>query len=459
MTFDKKKRPRRIASDEALSWARNLRLKNVHAKIILMMLSLYVDGDGVAWVSAMALAEDCELSDDTVRRRITWLAEIGAIARLPQWIDENGRRNGEGRGKRTTDLVRLLYDGDADEIEARAVGKYGGGSTAADPEPPVEELNDESVSLRYQRQNETSLASAACPPPAAVDPVSPRLASAQPPHCSGLHIDEPEPEPEKTPPSPPPGGVRANENDEVKEVEHFPEFWQAYPGHAVMSRYRALEIFNAMTPAERAHARAAALPHAEELAKLKRRPRDAHKWLAEKGWQEYPHAKLQSPNAASQRRIIKRNELKVVTLALKIAGQRPPSLVNTVSEEDNRRTDGTFWGRPVDADLLAMAKFSDDGEIGWQPVIEGSPNFRAWHDRLTEWVGICEPQKIWQEPFDPQVHGIPGSDPAFKPRKFAMGLRVPSPWPPSVDGKKLYTETTGPPETLMTEQDMADGFK
>jgi hypothetical protein len=37
--------------------------------------------------------------------------------------------------------------------------------------------------------------------------------------------------------------------------------------------------------------------------------------------------------------------------------------------------------------------------------------------------------------------------------RLQAGSKAPWPWPPSKDGK-IYT--TGPPETLMTEQDIAD---
>ncbi|MBW7966787.1 hypothetical protein HYH07_31020, partial [Bradyrhizobium sp. BR 10261] len=45
-----KRRARRIAADEAHSWARNLRLRNLPASIILRTLSLFVDGEGYAFV-------------------------------------------------------------------------------------------------------------------------------------------------------------------------------------------------------------------------------------------------------------------------------------------------------------------------------------------------------------------------------------------------------------------------
>lgn len=120
MISDNKHRKRRIASDEAHAWARNLRLGNLHAKAILVAYTLYVDGEGCCFVGMEQIAEDVELSTDTVRRRLVWLEQIGAIKRAPQWIDESGHRNGEGRGRRTTDLIRLLTEADPGEIEVNA---------------------------------------------------------------------------------------------------------------------------------------------------------------------------------------------------------------------------------------------------------------------------------------------------------------------------------------------------
>src|SRR5579863_3542284 len=116
-----KRRARRIAADEAHAWARNLRLRNLSAKMVLTALTLYVDGDGICWVSIPTLAEDCEMSQDSARRKLAWLEAIGAIARKPQWVDEYGRRNGEVRGRRTSDEIQLLLSSDPDEIEANAL--------------------------------------------------------------------------------------------------------------------------------------------------------------------------------------------------------------------------------------------------------------------------------------------------------------------------------------------------
>ena len=82
---------------------------------------------------------------------------------------------------------------------------------------------------------------------------------------------------------------------------------------------------------------------------------------------------------------------------------------------------------------------------------EGTPQFTRWRDRLREWVGNPQPQKIWLEPFDPDVHGRKGSDPAFKARKFVLGFRVPTEWPPRKSPRE------GPVDgSLMTEDDYAN---
>jgi hypothetical protein len=47
-------------ADEAHAWARNLRLNNSQAKLVLSMLTLYVDGDGYCFVSIPSLAEDTD---------------------------------------------------------------------------------------------------------------------------------------------------------------------------------------------------------------------------------------------------------------------------------------------------------------------------------------------------------------------------------------------------------------
>ncbi|MFK4657080.1 hypothetical protein ABIF97_007014 [Bradyrhizobium japonicum] len=88
-----------------MSWARNLRLNNPHAKLTLSMVSLYVNGDGYCFVSIPTLSDDTEFSQQTVRNRLAWLEEIGAIVRMPQFIDQSCRRPYRGASRRSCPLL------------------------------------------------------------------------------------------------------------------------------------------------------------------------------------------------------------------------------------------------------------------------------------------------------------------------------------------------------------------
>lgn len=437
-----KQRARRISSAEALAWALNLRLNNTLAKFILCALTQYVDGDGICFVSVSTISEDTELVTQTIRSRLAWLEEIGVIARTPQWIDEFGNRNSTGKGRRTSDNIRLMVALDAVQIEERAQNK--GRKNHSEVEGQSHEEQD--VDPQYLAGSADGV------PPSCPPALPPPCHSNRPSNCVQGLISEPEHEPEHESPPPPSGGdVNASDDvSEVRENEHFVEFWRNYPGHEAMERYRALEIFVTLTAEEQQHARAAVPLLAATLEKLKRRPRDAHKWLATQGWREFPQAKLPPKGTLPQRRMIRGDEMRAVMLAVKIAGLRPLSPVVTRSAEDMRSSEVIFWGREIGADLLVLVKFegADDGQ--WHVALEGTAHFAAWRDRLKAWVGSVEPLRIWLEPYLPEVHGLPGSDPAFRPRKSSPGLRVPGLWPPLKDGS---WSTTDPPESLMTDTD------
>lgn len=460
MVDHEKKRARRISSAEALAWALNLRLNNTIAKFILCVLAQYVDGDGICFVSVNTISEDTELVTQTIRSRLGWLEEIGVIARTAQWIDEFGNRNSTGKGRRTSDNIRLMVALDAVQLEERAKNKSrknpseieGQSDREQDIDPPRHAGSsdmEQDVDPQYLAGSEDGM------PPSCPSALPPNCHSNRPSSCVQGLISEHEHEHEhESPPNPPPGDVRASEDDlDVRENEHFVGFWENYPAHEAMERYRALEIFVTMTVEEQIHARAAAPLLAVTLEKLKRRPRDAHKWLATQGWREFPQAKLPPKGIAPARRLIRGNELRAVALAMKIAGLRPLSAVVTKSAEDGRSSEGIFWGREIGPDLLAMAKFegTDDGQ--WDVTLEGNPQFAAWRDRLKTWVGTVEPQRIWLEPYIAEVHGLAGSDPAFRPRKSSHGFRVPHPWPPLKDGS---WSTAGPPLADLSEQELAD---
>lgn len=397
-----KRRARRIAADEAHAWARNLRLNNPHAKLTLSMLSLYVDGDGFCFVAIPTLADDTELSAQTVRNRLAWLEQIGAIARLPQWIDEYGRRNGDAKGKRTSDLIRLMIDIDQGVIEAAAGGEA------------------ESVSREVSPLPQTGLN----PEP---ETVSPAPALRQPYDSAEGLISEPEPE---SPPKAPSGGEREPESIGSQEPEHFAPAWAGWPGHEIMRRDLALVAFREMSAEKQMLCRAAVPLFAQLQIKLGRKHvTNFHSWIRNRGFDEFPHAKLVDASVPA-RRWICGDELAGLMVALRMTERVPPRMV-----EDPELGRG-FWSTSAPRpDLAALAKFHDDDPLTWRTLERGAAQFAAWRDRLKLWLGgEIEPRKVFLETFDAAVHGVPHDHPDFKFRKSSTGLPVPAPWPPHRDG-------------------------
>lgn len=401
-TIRDKRRIRRVASDEAHSWARSLVLNNPNAKSVLRALSLYVDGEACCFVGLEALAADTDLSGDTVRRRIVWLEEIGAISRQAQWLDANGKRNTDGRGKRTTDLIRLLLDADADEIEARAAG-------AAESD-----AKSKSISPSSQQGLNSGQPS-----------VSPRSALAVVQGPDSLN-HEPE-----SPPKPPPG---AGEGEAVSDLEDteptdFATAWQAYPGREVMRRDLALAEFRLLAPADQQLCRDAVPLFAAALVKNGRtKPPGMHLWIRVGGFREFGPEfvrRAAADDARNSARQIADDELAGLTVAIRIAEQRDIPASSTFRTKNPE----------VQKDLAALAQWRDDRKReGWFDAAIGTPHFAAWRDRLRAWTGIePRPETIWREPIC-DAHSLPSTHPDFRLRKSIQGFRVPRMWPPKRDG-------------------------
>lgn len=414
---DRRPRPRRIAADEAHSWARNLKLGNIHAKLILSMVTLYVDVEGVCFVSIPSLAEDCEMSPDTVRKRLAWLEQIGAISRTGQWIDENGNRNSLGKGKRTTDLIRLLYEADTAIIEARAVGDFDDDTAA--------EATAFSPSCQQGLNSEP-------------ETVSPRPGLGQPSHCSKGLISEPEP---KSSPLPPSRGRESSEVDRVEsEPEHFAPAWAAWRGHEVMRRDLALHEFRRLAASDQRLCRAAIFPYQTALEKSQRTKHreNFHLWIRRRGFDEFPTAKIVELQAPPVRRWLCGDELVGMEVAGVMADRRGRFPI------DPERGAG-FWTQMAHrADLVALAAFQGQRASEWIEVEQGSAQFAAWSGWLQQVFGGDEVkgQRVWTEPHDPLRHDIPAISPNFAFRKWKQVLRVPAPWPPRRDGTWTADEGT-----------------
>lgn len=399
MTIDKKRRHRHVASDEAHAWARSLPLNNPNGKTVLRALALYVNGEGTCFVGVDQLAEDTDLSADTVRRRLVWLEQIGAIVRLAQWIDENGRRNGEGRGKRTSDEIRLLLQANIDDIERAARGDVisepsDNSSTETTPISPSTQqgLNEEPES------------------------VSPQLAPRQPSQsCEGLIS---EPEPEDSPPPPLRG-------------EALPEDWKDFESEwaePILRQSLAQQVWSSLTPAERTLARQAARGYRLHRQAQKRPPTilAAHRFLKERdAWARFaaiapdvhgPTTGSYDPDSREGRAIV---------------------AMHAVAKVRPREARGMIVYRgEITPQILAFAD-APDVRTCW---IEQGRQIAAWSNFLKDHIKIPRPTLV----------GVREDHYADR-----TGIYAPWPWPPSVEGK-IYAESTGPPETLASEDDLAD---
>ena len=393
-----KRRPRRIAADEAHSWCRNLRLKNLEAKAVLSSLTLYVNSEGFCFVSIPTLAFDCELSAPTIRRRLAWLENVGAISRSPQWLDQNGSRSSTGRGKRTTDTIRLLLDADEHDIEARAAGEYvaevptnaDDNYISSDDESATKSSPTHQVGLN-SNASETSTAPAVSQP-----------------YHSGEGSDSSNPEPEPESPLTPPGTRAKMVSGE--EPEHFEPAWLGWPGRLVGRRDLGLAAFCELTTEQQLHCRAAVPLFAQEFVKSGRKfPMGFHLWIRARGFDEFPGAKLASSPAVSTGGLVE---------VASTAGDALVALYAVAKALRPFQSQGKFVYRgEITPRVLAFAGVVGDRE-SW-PWIEDKAQIAAWSSFIAEHVKAARSTMV--------VTRGSGAD-------ARTGIYAPWPWPPRKDG-------------------------
>ncbi|WP_316234644.1 hypothetical protein [Bradyrhizobium sp. SZCCHNR1020] len=395
MTAERKYRRRSIASDEASAWARSLQLNNPNGKSVLRGLAIYANSEGVCFVGIDQLAEDTDLSADTVRRRLVWLEQIGAIARLAQWLDANGRRNGEGRGKRTSDEIRLLLNADIDAIEAAACG----GVSHADMEEPAAREQEFSPSSVQGLNSEPKT-------------VSPRLALGQPSQsCEGL-ISEPEPEDSPHPPS---GGASVPE-----DWHEFERDWE----EPILRQSLAQPIWAGLTADERKLARQAARGYVSWRKSQKRPPNviAAHRFLRERD--AWPGYATRAPDAAASRSVHPPGsiEVKAIEGLHQLAGRGEAFRTILCGRDGSVR-----WRHAITPQVLAFAQL---------------PEAAAWVELDRNGAGAWE--ALMRQFFEDGVVR----------KHFREGARAPWRFPPSSEGK-VYV-AAGPPAAALSEQDVVD---
>lgn len=407
--ISKKRRARHVAADEAHAWARTLDLRNPNAKSVLRAMALYVDGEGYCFVGLDQLSADTDLSPDTVRRRLVWLEQIGAIARVPQWIDAAGVRNSDARGKRTTDKIRLMVHASADDIEQRAQGHV-----SAD-ESDISSTETTSISpSREQGLNP------------GVEGVGPAPALAQPSQCCDPLISEPEPE---SSPQPPSGGVSDQVRDEV-----FEEFVKAW-GEPIPKMAATRLAWDRKPPDKRPTAVSAAKGYWFWRKAQTRPPAavSAQSFIRDDaGWEQWlryaPRADGSAPSISTSYRLgtVEANAI-IVAFELGNADSAVHGFM---------RSGGAISYRgPMTPQLLAMAQFAGP-KSEWKYTLRRN-QAAAWEEFLS---GVIMQTRT----------------------RLREGDRAPYPWRPNKDGSLPPEAARAPPgvavETLMSDADASEDW-
>ncbi len=364
------------SADFAHAWARSLQLGNPYAKSVLMALSLYVNDETCStYVGIPTLAEDTDLSQDTVRKRLKWLEEIGAVARIARWRDDRGVVNTKGLGKRTTDDIKLLIDADPEEIEAKAFGRF------EEPDEAETGENDAEFSPRSQQGLNSGQ-----------DSASTAAGLGQPSQC-GEGSDSLEPEQElDSPPDPPPGdGVR---DEPFQENRHFTTFKTSYPKWERWDWAKVRPVFAQMPDVDQRSAAAAAPLYARQLG-AKVNPMRPERFLQARIFANYGVTASDDAPGFSTLHPDSREARAVIALRMVAGAPRPFA--------------------------------SSDGRLNYRGDV--TPPVLRFADLppRDQWVTIADVEHLaaWRRFFEKHVKA---------PRAAMATMCVPWPWPPNVDG-------------------------
>lgn len=387
----------------AIDWSIRVRVGDSLAKLMLMAIANYADEHGKAWPSAGRLAEDCECSVPTARRRIKYLEDAGLVTTRQQWVDEAGRRNDEGRGRETSREITLLL--------ARREAVRRGDAAAENDGAADQPCANEGDPIDHPRGD---------PMDRGGDPID------HPGDSLRITLNEPSLN-QDSPPKPPlpSGGEAAGLAGEA--MARWSEFADAWDD-PIPKIDLAMREWRRLSPALREQAIVAASGYVvwlRGLPKSQRRPVAAHALLRQPAsWDRYrryaPGAAAAQPSGSYP---IDSREARALRHLCAVARTTPLE-----------RGERVIWRAEVTPQILTLA---DAPERAHWPWIEDVRQIAAWSDFLRATMPNGFGALV-------QTRGMGAST--------RRGIEAPWPWPPRKDG----TVATGPPDTLLSEQDMAD---
>jgi hypothetical protein len=399
----------RYGSDYARAWSRRLRFGDVRAKSVLNAICNYVDENGHCFPSIGTLADDTDQSVDSVRRRLQFLERVGVLVRFGRWYDDHGKVNQDGRGRRTSDEIRLIFDARQEDIDAAIAQEAKRPDGEADPS---------------QQQG------SADPDPGPLQGSDPSQQQGGPSLC-GEGLKEPSPK-QESPQSPPcANGVGAESESE------FEQAWQCfvanYPipiGNIPLTRH----LLKGLSEEDRSKCLLAATGYRLFVKLQERRAMDAHRFIRDGRWVGYVDAgraaQPKPPPKPTRDVSIDSPEGRAIVTLFRIAGGIP-------DYSDDKR----FIRLRVDElGPQALALVGAPHESEWE-LLEFPAQWAAWSEFLRPIIGRSA--RVKDHVIEARTVPNPnGGDPIFIGNVTKRGLKAPWPWPPRKDGT---LSTTGPP--------------
>jgi hypothetical protein len=214
---------------------------------------------------------------------------------------------------------------------------------------------------------------------------------------------------------------REHERAKEKHALNLAEFKRRWPTIAADDQNRVDNAWFALTVDEGEASLSGIMPFLENQKRLKKsHPPAGFNYLGQKRW-----TLLEQPKASATPTGYPRDsvEAKALMVLHEIAGCAEGF------RKIYRGSDGSIGFRKEVTPRIAALAQAAASQSNW--VVLTHPQACAWEKLLSETVTIV----VRRHP--------------------KQGDRAPWPWPPSVDGK-IYPSATGPPETLMTDQDLSD---
>lgn len=434
----------RIGADEARAWARKLRLHNPYAKSILNVVANYMNEDGAAWPGIETLHLDTDIAEETIISRLRWCESIGAIALFKRWVDENGRRNGDGRGRVTSTEIRFLFDADLDEIEANALG-----TMKPRPLRGAARASHEGKAISPRPDGEQTEEPSPRPDGEQTE-AGPRLAPEQPPPPA---TRTEELESKEDSPLPPKGGEPQQSIDQQSEAKESPKVasWQRFErawSEPILRQSIARQVWSALTESEEEIAIRAAKGYVVHRRSQKKPPNviNAHTFLRERdAWVGFAALAPSEPPKPKPVTFLPVDSDEFAALALSFA----------IARRLLRPLDGgaKFSGdAPAGAaGLAALVRFNTEtfevDQSDWTLAAQGSRRYVAWSERIKEWLGSWpEVHRYWLDRAGnivPTVEQAEGYGDRTRLPKACDGLLLPPlEFPPP---KGTGHSITGPP--------------